>query len=296
MPDISKLMLTLIGVILIIILMFVVQLPAFAAGPTPEVRVLIDVSGSMKKTDPKNLRQPALRLLVGVLPKDSHAGVWNFAQSATMQVKPARVTESWRKQARIRAARIHSRGLYTNIEAALKASTADWKKPNYRTKRNLILLTDGVVDVSKDPRKNKSSRERILKQILPKLKKAGVKIHTIALSKNTDEELLRTLSMATDGGFAQVDSADELERVFLRLFEKTADVDTVPLQENKFKIDKSIRDFTLLIFRPYSKKDATAVISPSKKRHTFKKRPKNIVWQQEKNYDLMTISNPEPNK
>ena len=32
-----------------------------------DVRVLIDVSGSMKKNDPKNLRSPALRLLVGLL-------------------------------------------------------------------------------------------------------------------------------------------------------------------------------------------------------------------------------------
>jgi len=267
---------------------------ALAAGATPEVRVLIDVSGSMKKTDPKNLRQPALRLLVGVLPKDSRAGVWNFAQSASMQVKPGKVTDKWRTLARQRASRIHSRGLYTNIEAALKASTADWKKPDYRTKRNLILLTDGVVDISKDPRKNAASRARILKTILPKLKQAGVKIHTIALSKDTDEELLRTLSMATDGGFVQVDSAEELERMFLKLFEKTADVDTVPLQENKFKVDKSIRDFTVLIFRPPGKKDSTAVVSPSKKRFTAKKHPRSIEWHPEKNYDLVTVSNPEP--
>lgn len=294
MPETSKLLHIWIGLMLIAILCFIVTLPVLAAGTTSEVRVLIDVSGSMKKTDPKNLRQPALRLLVGVLPNDSRAGVWNFAQGANMQVKPDKVTDSWRKKARIRASRIHSRGLFTNIEAALKASTADWNRPNYKIKRNLILLTDGVVDISKDARKNKASRERILKKILPKIKKAGVKIHTIALSKNTDEELLRTLSMATDGGFSQVDSADELERVFLRLFEKTNDVDTVPLQENRFKIDKSIRDFTLLIFRPYGKKDSTAVISPSKKRYTFKKRPRNMQWQQEKNYDLVTISKPEP--
>jgi len=267
---------------------------ALAAGATPEVRVLIDVSGSMKKTDPKNLRQPALRLLVGILPKDSRAGVWNFAQSASMQVTPGKVTAQWRKLARQRATRIHSRGLYTNIEAVLKASTADWKKPDYRTKRNLILLTDGVVDVSKDKRKNEASRQRILKNLLPALKQAGVKIHTIALSKNTDEELLRTLSMATDGGFAQVDKAEELERMFLRLFEKTSDVDAVPINENKFKVDKSVRDFTILIFRAQSASKPAAVISPSKKRYTDKQHPRSIDWHHEKNYDLVTVSNPEP--
>ncbi len=279
--------------VLLIFLLGGVPQVAWTVERTPEVRVLIDVSGSMKKTDPKNLRQPALRLLVGILPKNSKAGVWNFAQSASMQVKPGVVTEKWRKWARQRAQQIHSRGLYTNIEEALIAATVDWQKPDHRSKRNLILLTDGVVDVSKDKRKNVASRERILKKILPQLKQARVKIHTIALSKSTDEELLRTLSMSTDGGFVQVDSADDLERMFMRLFEKTSDMDTVPLQENKFKIDKSIRDFTVLIFRPIGKKDSTAVVSPSKKRFTFKKRPSSIEWHQEKNYDLVTVSNPD---
>ncbi len=279
--------------VLLIFILSVVSQVAWTVERIPEVRVLIDVSGSMKTTDPKNLRQPALRLFVGVLPKNAKAGIWDFAQSANMKVKPGVVTDLWRKQARKSAARIHSRGLYTNIEAALKAATADWKKPNYRVQRNLILLTDGVVDVSKDKRKNAASRERILKRILPRLKKAGVKIHTIALSKSTDEELLRTLSMATDGGFVQVDSADELERMFLRLFEKTSDVDTVPLKENKFKVDKSIRDFTVLIFRPPGKKNSTAVVSPSKKRFSYKQRPRSIEWHQEKNYDLVSVSNPE---
>lgn len=267
---------------------------SFAAGVTPEVRVLIDVSGSMKKTDPKNLRQPALRLLVGVLPKGSRAGVWNFAESASVQVPPGPVTQAWRKQARERAGGIHSRGLLTNIEAALEASTGDWRKRDYRTKRNLILLTDGMVDVGKDAAKNRASRDRILKKILPRLKNAGVKIHTIALSKNTDEELLRTLSMATDGGFVQVDSAAELERMFLRLFEKTTDVDAVPIIENKFKVDKSVRDFTALIFRAPGDTQPAAIISPTGKRYVYKQHPSSIVWHTEKNYDLVTVSSPEP--
>lgn len=293
MPEASRFFHKFIGLILIAVLCLVVQLPALAAVATPEVRVLIDVSGSMKKTDPQNLRQPALRLLIGVLPKESRAGVWNFAQSASMQVKPGKVTDKWRMLARQRAQRIHSRGLYTNIEAALKASTADWKRRDYKTKRNLILLTDGVVDISKNPARNTASRQRILKKILPELKKAGVKIHTIALSKDTDEELLRTLSMATDGGFAQVDSADELERVFLRLFEKTSDVDTVPITENRFKVDKSVRDFTILIFRAPGASKPAAVISPSKKRYTNEQHPSSVDWHHEKNYDLVTVSKPE---
>ena len=44
----------------------------------PDVRILIDISGSMKQSDPTNLRAPALELIVQLLPPGSKAGVWLF--------------------------------------------------------------------------------------------------------------------------------------------------------------------------------------------------------------------------
>ncbi len=49
------------------------------SAATSDVRVVIDVSGSMKQNDPQNLRAPGLRLLSGLLPPESAAGVWTFA-------------------------------------------------------------------------------------------------------------------------------------------------------------------------------------------------------------------------
>ncbi|KKN16602.1 hypothetical protein LCGC14_0974140, partial [marine sediment metagenome] len=47
---------------------------------SPDIRIIVDISGSMKETDPNNLRQPAVRLLARVLPEGSTAGVWTFGQ------------------------------------------------------------------------------------------------------------------------------------------------------------------------------------------------------------------------
>ncbi|MDO7555449.1 MAG: hypothetical protein MUR16_04995, partial [Oceanospirillaceae bacterium] len=44
-----------------------------------DIRVLIDVSGSMKDTDPNKLRIPALQVLTQLLPAGSKAGIWQFA-------------------------------------------------------------------------------------------------------------------------------------------------------------------------------------------------------------------------
>src|SRR5690606_39875363 len=48
--------------------------------PAPEVRLLVDISGSMKQNDPNNLRRPALNLVARLLPDGSRAGVWTFGR------------------------------------------------------------------------------------------------------------------------------------------------------------------------------------------------------------------------
>ncbi len=264
---------------------------SFSAAKKTDLRILIDVSGSMKVNDPQNLRTPSVRMLVGLIPNGTRAGIWTFGKYVNMQVKYGVVNESWKKQARREATKIHSRGLYTNIEDALKKSTYDWKSNDPNTSRHIILLTDGVVDVSKDPSINLKSRNRVIDYYLPKLKKAGVKIHTIALSKQADHELLKLLSVSTDGWYELIEDPKILHRVFLRIFEKASTANALPLENNVFKVDKSIKDMTVLSF--HSGETASSLITPSKKIITEKDNPENINWFHEDGYDLITILKPE---
>ena len=55
--------------------LLILSISVGAAEPITDLRVLVDVSGSMKQNDPAYLRQPALRLLTNLLPKKSQAGV-----------------------------------------------------------------------------------------------------------------------------------------------------------------------------------------------------------------------------
>ena len=104
-----------------------------AAEPAYDFRIVIDVSGSMKKTDPLNLRVPALKLVNGLIPTGSKAGVWTFGRYVDMSVKWGRVDEAWRKLAGQGADRIHSNGLLTNIESALARASVGWDKPDRKT-------------------------------------------------------------------------------------------------------------------------------------------------------------------
>lgn len=257
-----------------------------------DVRVLIDISGSMKRTDPQNLRIPAMRLFTTLLPVGTHAGVWTFGEWVNMMVKHGPVDKAWKQNSLNNIKAINSRGLYTNIEEALKQATSDWTEPDKKSNRNLILLTDGLVDISKDPETNAASRKAILEKYLPQLESVNAKIHTIALSQESDRELMRQLASATGGWFETIESANGLERLFLKMFEKVAQADSLPMKNNLVKIDKSIKEVTFLIFRKDSSQSIT-LTTPSKKELSISEKHPEVQWHQESRYDLVTISNPE---
>lgn len=265
--------------------------PSLLAEPVTDVRVLIDVSGSMKNNDPKNLRSPAVKMLVGLMPEGTRSGIWTFGKYVNMQVKLDRVDKAWKQRAMVEADKIHSRGLYTNIEDAIKRATTDWHKPDPRYQRHLILLTDGMVDIDKNPRLNDQSRRRVLHELLPRIEAADAAIHTIALSKNADTELLSALAGATEGANVQVDNADQLQRVFFKLFEKSVKPDTVPIEDNKFSVDKHVSDITVLIFLAKDS-PATTLKTPKGNNWTREAHPESVSWHHEDGYDLITIKGP----
>jgi uncharacterized protein (TIGR03503 family) len=256
-----------------------------------DVRLLIDVSGSMKRTDPNNLRKPALELLVKLLPDGSRAGVWSFGQSVNLLVPHSAVTASWRDTATAKTNGVNSNAMFTNIGAALEAATYDGAKNETGFRNNIILLTDGVVDIEKSPENNARERQRILDELLPQLKKSGYIVHTIALSDEADKELMEKLSLATDGVFATVKDAEQLMNAFLRIFDQAVPLERLPLENNRFLVDAAVEEFTALIFR---KADAqpTELIAPDGQKFTAADAPDSIKWHKAGSYDLITVTKP----
>ncbi|MCG8428337.1 MAG: VWA domain-containing protein [Chromatiales bacterium] len=288
----AKLKIALATLLLFTLIFFGGTLWAADGSASADTRILIDISGSMKKNDPKNLRRPAVRLLVGLLPENSRAGVWTFGKYVNMQVPLGMVDKRWKERARDGASKIASPGQFTNIEEAIKRSIGDWKGPDDRYRRHVVLLTDGMVDVSKNPKESAASRQRILDELLPKLKQAEAKVHTIALSARADHELMKALAGETGGWYEQVDNAEQLQRIFLRIFEKVGRPDTLPLKDNKFQVDASIEEVTLLIFRQ-AEAAPTQVIMPSGKTFNAESAPAGVSWHRDQGYDLLTIAQPE---
>lgn len=264
-----------------------------------DVRILIDISGSMRQSDKDNLRIPALNLIVDMLPNGSRAGVWTFGQWVNMLIPPGIVDDAWRKKAKAASKNINSHGLRTNIGEAMEKATWQFQSDSQYA-QHTILLTDGLVDVADDKAKdrtaiNEAERTRILNGVLNQYKDLGVKIHTIGLSDNADKILLSTLSLETGGSNEVVNNSEQLVKAFLKAFEQAAPkaADKVPLsQDNTFDIDPSIEEFTALVFRKAGSVP-TQLQSPDGQVISQIKTADNAKWFGESVYDLVTVTTPQ---
>ncbi|MCQ8117196.1 VWA domain-containing protein [Methylomonas rosea] len=263
--------------------------PAPAAAGADEIQVLIDVSGSMKQNDPDNLRIEASRLLVNLLPDGAKAAFWLFAEKTTPLSAADTVNSAWKQQASKATANIHSRGLYTHIEDAIQTVLSQGFSGS--GKKHLILLTDGFVDISKDIMQSADSRERILSEWIPKLQQQNINVQTIALSEQADKELLEKLAFETGGWAETAQSAEQLQRVFLKMAQKAAPKETLPLTDNKFKVDSGIHEFSVLVFKkPHAA--PTQLVAPDGKSMSKQSMVANVSWLESQAYDLITVKQP----
>lgn len=264
-----------------------------AAEPTRDIRIVVDISGSMKKNDPHLLRQPAVRLLADLLPKGTQAGVWTFGKYVNMLVPLKPVTDEWRSMAKARAADINSIAAFTNIGEAIETASAGWQHPNPKSDRHLILLTDGWVDISNNASDNHQARQHIIKQLLPTLKNNGVKFHTLALANEVDKELLQLLAAESQGSYLEADHADDLLKVFVSALDQSVKPQQVPIEADGFNIDNGIEEFTALIFKKTTPNKPVSLITPDGKTLSAKQKDLNLKWLTDAKFDLITIAAPK---
>ena len=260
-----------------------------ATADSDEVQVLIDVSGSMKQNDRQNLRIDATQLLINLLPDKTNASLWLFAEKTSLLSHADAVDDNWRQQAVKASKNIHSRGLFTHIEDAIKTTLEKGFAVNGN--KNLIILTDGMVDISKDIMVSADSRERILSEWLPKLRERNIKVQTIGLSNEVDKELLERLAIESGGWHETAESADQLQRLFLKTAQKVAPKDTLPLTNNQFSVDSSIHEFSVLVFKK-SGAAATQLIAPDSSKIKKNSNAGNVSWLETNGYDLITVKQP----
>ncbi|HEV8078088.1 MAG TPA: vWA domain-containing protein, partial [Marinobacter sp.] len=260
-----------------------------------DVRIIVDISGSMKQNDPQNLRRPAVRLLARLLPDGATSGVWTFGQYVNMLVPHREVSDEWREMAIAQSDAINSVAMRTNLGKAIETASDGYFTGGVLSNTHFIVLTDGQVDISRNPSANRAEANRILDTLVPPLKQQGARFHAVALSAEADTEFLRKLASGSNGSFHVAENADDLSRAFLDAFNAAVPQEQTPIDDDGFMVDAGVSEYTALIFwgdNETSANRALALKAPGAAPATLEQHPENIRWAREPGYDLITVTDP----
>lgn len=269
--------------------------PKLVLPEQADIRIIVDISGSMKQNDPENLRQPAVRLLAQMLPEGATAGLWTFGQYVNMLVPHREVTEQWRALAKERSGSINSVALRTNLGKAIEVAGDGYYTGGVLENTHFIVLTDGRVDISDDDAVNLKEERRILQSIAPELTAQGATFHPIALSSEADAEFLRQLAQESGGRFQIAETAEALSRAFLEALNTAVPQEQIPIEGDGFTVDEGVSEFTALVFwgeRETRETRKLELVNPGGNRLTLESLPANVRWTREAGYDVMTITDP----
>ncbi|WP_136065623.1 vWA domain-containing protein [Modicisalibacter radicis] len=263
-----------------------------AAETAPDVRLLFDVSGSMKRNDPNRLSDSALELMVTLLPSGARGGLWTFGSRVANPLPSATIDERWRQRALALKPALSDYQQYTDIEQAVRETA---NAAPTEGKRHLILLTDGVVDIPGEGDKrarDEASRQRLVDELAPTLADEAVVVHTIAFSSGVDLSLLESLARETDGLNAVAEDPEALLRAFLDVFDRIFPRDQVPLDAKSFPIDDRVDAFSALLFHGPDA-PAPVLIAPDGTRYTLENHPDAIRWQHQPRFDIIHVPGPQ---
>ncbi|MCC5882413.1 MAG: VWA domain-containing protein [Halomonas sp.] len=260
----------------------------------PEVRVIFDVSGSMRYNDPDQLSAEALELLAAMVPNNARAGVWTFGERVANPLPPMPVNIEWRDRARALAPRLVDYEQFTDIESAVYEAARYRAAVPAEARLHLVLLTDGKIDLpawrGSKPAIDEASRAGLLEELGPRLADEGVVVHAIAFSAEADFDLVERLAQMTGGFSALVIAPGDLLGAFLDIVDRVFPSDRVPVTDQRFLIEPGLSGFTALLFHG---EEPITLIAPDGRRYTAEEPPQGADWRGESRYDLIKVPNPQ---
>lgn len=256
-----------------------------------DIVLLMDSSGSMKRTDPMNYRKPAAQLFSSLIDAKDRLAVVSFGDKSTILL-PFTVN-SQESRAKINAAinKVSSKEFSTNITDAVKTAY-EMLQSSASKNKTIIMMSDGKLALG-DEKKDEAAHAE-LEKLLPELAKNGIKLYSIAFTEESDIKLLEHMAK-TAGGFFRYAKADkDIHVIFTSIFEKIKAPNTIPLEGDAFNIDSDIKEAILVI----SKKQGTRITlsDPSRGKHITSRHGKNISWYETAVFDMITIKEPAVGK
>ncbi len=254
--------------------------------------LIMDSSGSMLKNDPKKLRVPAAKLFMSLLGEEDRVGLISFSDAGYPVLHLSHLKGEMQEKALTYADRVSSKGIYTNLHAALlKGREMLRRQGDPKREQMLILMSDGRMDVG-DDFENHQLTQQVRGEVLQQLQDENIKVYSIAFTEASDTELLRALSENTGALYRLAKSDRDLHDVFSTIFESAKSPDMLPMEGGEFIVDNSIEEVTIVASKERS--DVQIFLeTPSGKRISAADAGDKLKWFMSDNFDMITVREPE---
>lgn len=259
-------------------------------GTAHSIIVVVDSSGSMSSSDPKNLRREAVKRMVALAGEMDRIALIDF-DSTAREVSGFQLLGAFNSPARKKLrdlAEHFDAGGGTDIGAGLKIAAR--LAMNQSENLAVILMTDG-----EDPRWACDAGD------LP----PGVPVHAIALSEAADRSNLSKLSATTGGVYQIAEDSSDLARIMDAIFGEAADKDVLLIEEGTIN-EGDVQEYTVYLAGltgltggsvdvevtwPGSDVDLM-LIDPSGKRIPIDQAVRKNFGIEEGTYDIIRLQNP----
>ena len=189
-----------------------------AAPAHSTVILLVDASGSMRKSDPEHIRGEAVELLLSMLQDGDRVSLSEFGDGVR-DLGEGMVPLSGESKTRLGflARGTGAAGAYTDILGALQHAEFQLRNLDEQTRQafppSVVLLTDGRDDVPHPP----ASRIDELERTLASLVEVGARVNCLGLSPEADRQMLNRIAQATGGETVYATQAQDLLEGFFDL-------------------------------------------------------------------------------
>jgi hypothetical protein len=253
--------------------------------------LIMDSSGSMLKNDPKKLRVPAAKLFMSLLGEQDRVGLISFSDAGYPVLRLTHLQGPMQQKALAAADRVSSKGIYTNLHAALRKGKEMLDREGQPGRDPmLILMSDGRMDVG-DAFEDHQLSQQVEQEVVAELQAAGIKVYTIAFTEASDLELLELIAEQTDGLFRLARTDRDLHEVFSTIFESAKSPDMLPMEGGEFVVDGSIEEVTIVASKERS--DVRIFLeSPDGERLSSGDASEDLKWFVSHHFDMITLRSP----
>ena len=255
--------------------------------------LVMDSSGSMAKNDPKKLRVPAAKLFMSLLGEKDRIGLVSFSDNGYPVLHLS--SPGPKNNARILASadKVSSKGVYTNLHAALTKGVAMLDKEGRGgQEKMLVLMSDGRMDVGNTD-EDWALTQKIQGELLQSIKDKGIKVYTIAFTEASDVDLLKEVAVESGALFKLARSDKDLHEVFSAIFESAKNPDMLPVEGGEFVVDESIEEVTIVASK--EREDVRIYLqSPDEKKLGADDVSDSLKWFMSSHFDMITVRNPTP--